>query len=50
MKNTNKTPRVAPKSTAEKQKMLEQMVEKGTQKAIKEYREVFERLAAYDKA
>ena len=50
MEKIKKIPRIQPKPVAKKQATLLQLVERGTEKAIKEYGEVFERLAAYDKA
>jgi len=50
MEKIKKAPCTQPKPVAKKQATLEQLVERGMQKAIKEYGEVFERLAAYDKA
>jgi hypothetical protein len=50
MKKTSKIHRPHAPKRLEKRKMLELKVEAGTKKAIKDYGEVFRRLAAYDKA
>ena len=39
-----------PRGDKEARKVLERKVEKGTDRAVQEYREVFEKLAEYDKA
>ncbi|MBI4135215.1 hypothetical protein HY477_00570 [Candidatus Uhrbacteria bacterium] len=50
MKNTHKHIKVSSlMPSSEERKTLERKVAEGTEKAVKEYREVFRRLAEHDK-